>query len=199
MFPVPFHQPGEAHDSAAQAYDRMHRTAQPVTQDGPAVRGWVARFAAPFRPEPRAARRRGGPHLPAAPGPGAEGRLGHVQAGPWPPCGSSTAGCSSRGEVVQDIRAPRPRAPVAGRAQLRGSAPLLRCDPVVQAPHRADDRLRRGPADLGGRLPARGGHRQPADGDPRPAGQGEEGPLRDALAAAAGGPPALLVGRPAED
>ena len=64
-------------------------------------------------------------------------------------------------------------------------------DALQNPKHRAvaHDRLRRRVATLRGRPAPRRGHRQRPHGDPHPPGQGTQGPRRDALAAAADGPP----------
>ena len=67
-------------------------------------------------------------------------------------------------------------------------------DALQNPKHRAvaHDRLRRRAAALRGRPAPRRGHRQRPHGHPRPPGQGAQGPRRDALAAAPGGPPRVL-------
>ena len=85
----------------------------------------------------------------------------------------------------------------AGRSQSRGSPAVPRLRGAHPAPRHPDHLLRGRPAHLGSRQLAPGRHRQRPHGDPRRAGQGPQGPLRHALAPAAGDPPRLLATHPA--
>ena len=103
-----------------------------------------------------------------------------------------------RDGVLRAHRLPQAAQEAPRRPQPRRGRPVLRGHRRPQAPRHPHDRLRRRAADLRGRRPARRRHRQPAHGHPRPPGQGPQGPLRDALAAAAGPAPRVLEGRPAD-
>ena len=86
-------------------------------------------------------------------------------------------------EVVPDL----PQAAAASRrTEPARRSPVPRCGREPEAPRHPDRLLRRGAAHLGGGPPDAGGNRQPAHGHPCRAGQRTEGPLRHALAQAAG-------------
>ena len=157
----------------------------------------VAAFARHFGTLARAPRARGRPLLPAPPGPGAARLLEHLQpdrrraqvplpASPWAGRGSC--------ERIACPKQPKKLPVVLSQDEM---ARFLARHRRPQAPRHAHDRLRRRAAALRGRPAPRRGHRQPPHGHPRPPGQGAQGPRRDALAAAAGGPPRVLEGRPA--
>ena len=91
----------------------------------------------------------------------------------------------------RDPRAEEAAVP-AGRAQPAGSGPVSRRGPGREAPRHPDHLLRRRAAHLRGRPPRRARHRQRTNGAAHRNGQGTEGPLRDALAEAAGGSARLV-------
>ena len=86
---------------------------------------------------------------------------------------------------------------LAGRAQPGRSGPVSLRGEVGQASRHPDHLLRGRPAHLRGRSPCRVGDRQRTDGAAHRERQGAEGPLRDALAKAAGGPAHPVENRPA--
>src|SRR5271157_5856822 len=91
--------------------------------------------------------------------------------------------------VVAEVARPKGAQDTPGRPQPGRDGPVSRRATEPQAPRVAHDRLRRRVATLRGRPAPRRGHRQRPHGDPHPPGQGTQGPRRDALAAAADGPP----------
>ena len=97
-------------------------------------------------------------------------------------------------EVLPAPRQPR-KLPVVPSPGEVGQ--FLGCVANNQAPRHPGLLLRGRPAHLRGRQPAPGRHRQPAHGPSYRAGQGPQGPLRHALAAAAGDPAQLLAAHPA--
>ena len=95
------------------------------------------------------------------------------------------------------IPAPKkPRSPT-GRAQPGRSGSVSRRGESREASRHPDHVLRRRSAHLRGRSPHRVRHRQRTHGAAHREGQGAEGPLRDALAEAAGDPAHLVESRPA--
>ena len=157
---------------------------------------WVADFAKYFHTSPEQL----GPehvrsyllHLR----PGATGLLQRPEAGPPGPQvplpRHPGQGVDRRKGRLPQGAQEAPRRPQPGRD---GTLPRRATEP--QAPRLAHDRLRRRVAALRGRPAPRRGHRQRPHGHPRPPGQGAQGPRRDALAAAAGGPPRVLGDLPA--
>src|SRR5262245_34991077 len=85
-----------------------------------------------------------------------------------------------------------------GRVERRRGRALPVGNPEPQKPHRADHGLCRRTARVGSRSLEDRRHRQPANGDPDRAGQGRQGPLRDALSAAAEDFTHLLAARSTE-
>ena len=83
-----------------------------------------------------------------------------------------------------------------GRAQSGRSGPVSRRGESREASRHPDHVLRRRPAHLRSRPPHRVRHRQRTHGAAHSEGQGTEGPLRDALAEAAGDPAHLVESPP---
>ena len=140
--------------------------------------------------------RSGGPCVPAAPHPRAEGPARHgadVRRGAEVPVrddaapsrgGGPYSVAAGAGALARHPHPGRDRAVAAGRA-------------LPEAPGRPHDRLRRGPAHQRGVLAASRRHRQPAHGDPRARRQGRQGSLRHAQRAAARGAARVLAPREA--
>lgn len=99
--------PEKSHDSLTSAPDGDPRTASVLAEDGEVVRRLCGALRPAFWPEPGAPRHRGSAHLSVVSRARAEGRLGTYKQAlsalrflyRW---------VLERGEVVQDIRAPRP-------------------------------------------------------------------------------------------
>ena len=100
---------------------------------------------------------------------------------------------------VFDDMIPAPKKPRSLPVVLSPEEVVQFLDGVKAAKHHAhpDHVLRRRPAHLRGRPPHRVRHRQRTHGAAHREGQGTEGPLRDALAEAAGGPARLVESRTA--
>ena len=157
----------------------------------------VARFARYFRPFPGSSRSGADPRLPGLPDQRTSSRAelaGRRRVGASLPLSGHAP--EAVGLRRHDPRAEETAVP-AGRAQPGRSGSVSRRGESREASRHPDHVLRRRSAHLRGRPPHRVRHRQRTHGAAHREGQGAEGPLRDALAEAAGDPAHLVESRPA--